>query len=194
MPMANGTATQQEGKLRFKPRKTSTEQIPDAPEGEWEALIPKGKCKFTVTQNGDPRIIIPFKLVKAEDEKNETYQNSEVNLQVIIFDDEDNEKRRAANMSKGRLRALCEACDIVFGDVYPSEVSTEHDFDKLFAAVEGKKVQVWTVHTTYTNQSNETVQQTEIRFKEPGAGLVTKGVEADDDDGRPGKAKRTKRR
>jgi hypothetical protein len=185
MVMANGTQTQ-EKKLQFKPRKSSTEIQPDAPEGEWESLIPKGKCKVLVTQKGDPRLIIPFKLEKAEDEKNEPFQGSEVSMSIIIFDDADPEKRRGANMMKGRLRALCEAADLDFGEVYPTEVNDASDFDPLFRALEGKRLTVWTVHTKRTAESGEEVTDTEVRFKKPGAGLVTKGA-SDDDDERPGK-------
>jgi hypothetical protein len=186
--MASNSATTSEKKIQFKPRKTSTEVQPDAPEGEWEALIPKGKCKVLVTQNGDPRLIIPHKLIKAEDEKNASHQGSEVNQAIIIFDDEDPEKRRGANMMKLRLRALCEAADVDFGQVYPSEVTEAADFDPLFGALEGKKVTCWTVHTKRTAQSGEEVTDTEIRYKKPGAGLVNRD-DSEDSDERPGKKK-----
>ena len=159
MTMANGTATQ-EKKLAFKPRKTSTEIQPDAPEGEWQARIPKGKCKCLVTQKGDPRLIIPFKLEKAEDEKNESHEGSEVSLSIIVFDDEDPAKRRGANMMKSRLRALCEAVDVDWTEVYPTEVNDTSDFDALFSALEGKTLTVWTIHTKRANeQTGETIRR-----------------------------------
>jgi hypothetical protein len=176
--------------LKFKPRKSSVENIPDAPEGEWEARIPKGKCKVLVTQKGDPRLIIPFKLEKAEDEKNESFQGSEVQMSVIIFDDADNEKRRGANMMKDRLRNLCNAVDVDFGDVYPTDIEDDTSFKPLFGALEGKTLTIWTVHTTRQNESGETLTDTEIRFKKPGSGLVTKGANDDEDeDEKPGKKK-----
>ena len=174
--------------LAFKPRKTSTEIVPDAPEGEWESRIPKGKCKMTVTQKGDPRLIIPFKLEKADDEKNEPFQGSEVSMSIIVFDEEDNEKRRGANMMKGRLRALCEAVEVDWEELYPTEVSKAEDFDPLFRALEGKTLTIWTVHTTRTNDSGETITDTEVRFKKPGAGLVNRD-DSEDSDERPGKKK-----
>jgi hypothetical protein len=196
MTMANGTQTQDK-RLQFKPRKSSKENIPDAPEGGWKFLIPKGKCKVTVTANGDPRLLITHKLVEALDEKNESHQGSEVTQSVIIFDDEDNEKRRGANMMKDRLRAMCEALEVDFGDVYPEEINSADDFIPLFKAIEGQSGTCWTVHTSRQNASNETVTDTEIRYKEPGKGLVTKGADSDDDD-RPGKkgsgGKTTKKR
>ena len=175
--------------LQFKPRKSSHENIPDAPEGEWEARIPKGLCKVMVTQKGDPRLIIPFKLEKAADEKNVTYQGSQVQMSVIIFDDEDNEKRRGANMMKDRLRNLCNAIDVDFKEVYPEEIKDAGDFAALFHAIEGKTLTIWTQHSSRTTESGEVLVDTEIRFKKPGAGLVIKGTEKDDDDDRPGRGK-----
>lgn len=182
MVMANGTAAQ---KIQFRPRKTSTEIRPDAPEGEWEALIPKGTCKVLVTQAGDPRLVIPHKLEKAEDEKNESFQGSIVNLSVIIFDDEDPEKLRGANMMKTRLRALCEAAEVEFADVYPAEVKVPEDFDPLFRAIEGKRFTVWTVHSKRSSQSGEEIIDTEIRYKKPGSGLVTRSADSEEEE-RPG--------
>lgn len=191
MNMANGTTSHGgEKKLAWSPRKTSTEIKPDAPEGEWEAQIPKGKCKVTVTQKGDPRLVIPFKLVTANDEKNEAHQGAEVSFSVIIFDDEDPEKRRGANMMKTRLRNLCIACDVDFGEVYPTEVTEPSDFDILFGALEGKKLTIWTVNTKRRNeQTGEEQTDTEIRFSKPGAGLVTKGADDEADERPKAKAK-----
>ncbi len=184
--MANGTQTQ---KLQFKPRKTSTEIVPDAPEGEWQFLIPKGKCRVSKTQKEDPQLFIPHKLEKAEDEKNESFQGSEVSLRIVIFDDEDPERRRGANMMKQRLRALCEAVDVDINEVYPTEVNDASDFDKLFHALEGKKGTCWTVHTKRAVDSGEDITDTEIRYRKPGSGLVTKGASDDDSEERPGKRK-----
>jgi hypothetical protein len=185
--MANGThETNRHGngekKLAFKPRKTSTEIKPDAPEGEWEAQIPKGKCKMLITQKGDPRLIVPFKLLTAADEKNESFQGSEVSLSIIIFDDEDATKRRGANMMKQRLRSLCTALDIDMGEVYPTEVTSEEDFRPLFDALEGQKLTIWTVHSKRIAESGEELTDTDVRFAKPGAGLVTKSKEEEEEE------------
>jgi hypothetical protein len=199
MNMANGTQTHGNGrggekKLAFKPRKTSTEIKPDAPEGEWEALIPKGKCKMLVTKNGDPRLIIPFKLEHAADEKNESFQGSEVAHSIIIFDEDDATKRRGANMMKQRLRALCNALDIDVGHVYPEEVSSEEDFRPLFDALEGSKLTIWTTHSKRLAESGEEITDTEVRFSKPGSGLVTKGNDDDDDHASSRKGKKGSKR
>ena len=197
--MANSASTQnsKDKKRSWKPRKTSTEIKPDAPDDEWEDPIPKGKCKVLVTQKGDPRLVIPFKLVTANDEKNESHQGSEVSVSIIIFDDEDPEKRRGANMMKTRLRNLCNALDVDFGEVYPTEVNSEEDFDPLFAAIEGQKLTVWTVNSKRINESTgEEQTDTDVRFSKPGSGLATKGKDdEDEEDVKPAKnAKKTTRR
>ena len=187
--MANGTATTDK-KLQFKPRKSSHEQQPDAPQGGWSGRILKGKCKVTVTQNGDPRLLIPIKLEKAMEEENENFQGAEVTFSATVFDDNDADKRRAANINKRELSALCTACGVDFSEVYPTEINSADDFTPLFKALEGQTLDLWTVHTTYTAQSGEAVNKTDIRFKKPGAGLVTKSADDDEDeDERPGKKK-----
>lgn len=192
MSMANGNTTQDK-RMAFKPRKSTTDNHPDAPEGKWEFVIPKGKCKVKVTQKGDPQLIIPHKLVEADDPKNESHQGSEVAQRVIFFDEADPERLKASNMSKDRLRALCKAVDVEFADVYPTEIENEHSFDNLIRALEGKGGTCWTVHTTRPmGDSNEMITDTEIRYREPGAGLVTKGADSDDDD-RPGARKASKK-
>jgi hypothetical protein len=162
------------GKLEFKPRKTSAEIKPDAPPGEWTALIPKGKCKVKKTAKDDPMLVIPFKLKEAHDEKNESHQGSEVTMMVVIFDDSDSERLRASNMMKGRLRGLCEALDLDFADLYPDgEISSSAAFDKLFAAIEGQELRIWTLNSTRKGANGDDITDTEIRFKAPGSGLST---------------------
>jgi hypothetical protein len=186
MNMANGT--QQDKTLLYTPRKTSTEIKPDAPEGEWEFSIPKGQCKVMVTQNGDPRLIIAHKLDTASTEGNEGFQGAVVNQSIIIFDDNDASRVKGANMMKRRLRALCEAVGLDFGEVYPAELSgRKGEFDSLFASLEGKRGTCWTVNKSRAMASGEDVTDTEIQYSAPGAGLRAKPVEGDDSDDRPGR-------
>lgn len=187
---SNGMATQ-ESRIKFKPRTTTHEIQPDAPEGEWQARILKGKSKALVTQKGDPRLILAIKLEKAEDEKNEKFQGAEVSFSVIFFDDDDPERKRACNLMKGRLRGLCEAVDVEYADVYPTDIRDDHPdkvfgFSKLFTALEGKTLHLWTRHNRRAQESGEEVVDTEIAFRAPGAGLVTKTEDTDDED-RPGR-------
>jgi len=183
MTMSNGTTQ----RLQFKPRKATLENRPDAPEGGWKFLIPKGSCKVTATSKGDPQLIIPHKLVEALDEKNDVFQGSQVAQRVIFFDEADPERLRASNMSKDRLRHLCTAVDVEFADVYPTEINDASSFDALIKALEGTQGTCWTVHTSRQMDGGEMVTDTEIRYREPKAGLVTKGAADDDNDERPSK-------
>ena len=194
MNMANGTQTHDDKKLSWKPRKLSKEILPDAPEGEWEARIPKGKSKVTVTQKGDPRILISFKLEKAADEENEKFQGAEVTFSAIIFDEEDPDRRRASNMMKGRLRALCEWAGVELADVFPEECNSPEDFKALFDAVEGSTGTVWTVHSKRKAESGEEMTDTEVRFSKPGGGAQARREEESDDRGSKKKTAKKGRR
>lgn len=189
MSMANGTATQ-DAKMKFKPRKTATEVKPDAPEGEWEVVIPKGKCKKVVSQNEDPGVRVAFQLKVAADEKNETFQGTILYQGIYFYDEADGEKRRAANMSLGFAKGLCEATGVDFDEVYPKAVNTLDDLDPFVEALEGQKLTIWTVHRPGKSASGEPILNIDIRFKKPGSSLVTKGnddEEEEENEDRPGK-------
>lgn len=195
MTMSNGTATQQQGKIKFKPRTSSLENHPDAPEGGWAFLIPKGKIRVSTTQKGDPQVVIPHKLTKANEEKNEPFQGSEVQQRIIFFDESTGEGKRNSNMQRDRLRQLCTAVDVDFADVYPTEIKDDSSFEPLIKALEGCSGSCWTVHRDRQMENGEKVTNTNVVYREPGAGLVTKSADSDDDD-RPGKkaaAKKGKR-
>jgi hypothetical protein len=192
MTMANGT--QQEKKIQFKARKTATQFQPDAPEGEWEAIIPKGKCKVTVTaleKGGDPVLTIPFKLDKAEDEKNVSFQGSIINQRCTFYAADDGDHRTASNINLQWMREFIDHCELDFDKVYPAEVKSEDDFLPLIRAIEGKQLTIWTTHRKASAGSGEARVYVDIRFSKPGAGLVTRAANDDDEeeDERPGKRK-----
>jgi len=193
--MANGTQTQGGGsKIQFKPRKLATEIQPDAPEGGWEAIIPKGKSKIFQTaadKGGDPGISIAFKLDKAMEEANENFQGSIVNGRVTFYDQSDADRRKAANMNLQFMKNMCEAMDIEFDEVYPANLNSPDDLAPFLNAIEGQKVDIWTVHRESTMGNGEKVINVDIRFKKPGAGLVSKTDDDDADNERPGKKKPT---
>ena len=159
------TPLQDEKKGTFRRRRVSAEIVRDVPEGEWKFLISKGTCRVTVTQAGDPRLLIPFQIEKIDE--NDGTLRGQVTLSVIVFDDEDSEKRHAANMMKSRLRGLCEAVNVDLAVSYPTEVSEASDFDPLFRALEGKRGTCWTVHRKLQAQSGETITDVEARFSKP---------------------------
>ena len=154
---------------------------PDAPAGEWEATIPRGKCKVQPTKEDHyPMLIVPIRLDKTEDddEVHEKALGAELSVMIVFFG---NEKARAARMSKLRLRQLCEAADVDL-DVIPKALKDpENDLEPLIRAIEGKKIKVWTKLTT-RKDTGETV--TDVLLANPKAALTTKGDddEGDDDD------------
>jgi len=197
MTMANGTSTQsQDKKLNIRPTRISKEIRPDAPEGEWKFSIPRNKGKIRPTRNGDPMLIVPFRLDKAEDEKNESFQGTEVSTMVVFFSEEDASKRRAANMSLLRLRSLCEAVEIDFDEV-PDEI-TEKSLKTFLELLEGKRGTCWTKHTTRKDeQSGEDVTNVDVLFKDPNkSGLSTRSADKDEEeeDETPRRATKAKRR
>lgn len=184
MTMANGTQNT-ESKLVFKPRKLSHEQRPDAPEGKWEGIIPKGKSKAVQTaaeKGGDPGILIMIKLEKADDEKNESFQGSLIPLRIYYYDQSNPDKRRGANANLRSAMDLAEACDLELSDVYPDEIGSEADLYEVIEKLEGKRFDVWTVHRTGQMPNGDKTVNVDVRFKEPGAGLQTRSADAEEEE------------
>jgi hypothetical protein len=177
--MANTQQTNQK-KLEYKKVKFNVDEIaPDAPAGEWEASIPRGKCKVQPTKEDHyPMLIVPIRLDKT-DETDEAYEKAlgaELSSMIVFFGDE---KARAARMSKLRLRQLCEAADVDL-DVIPKVIEDpENDLEPLIRALEGKKLTVWTVLTT-RKDTGEVV--TDVRFQNPNKALASTTDDDDDDD------------
>lgn len=175
------TSDQQNGKkMTYKKVSFDVNEIaPDAPEGEWKASIPRGKCKVQPTKEDRyPMIIIPVRLDKT-DEEGANYAKAlgtELSAMVVFFDDE---KAKAARMSKLRLRQICEALDIDL-DLIPKEITDpDNDLEPLIRALEGQKnFTVWTKHQT-RRDTGEVV--TELLFNNP-KGVLKSASDDDDDD------------
>lgn len=178
--MASTNAAASQKKMDYKRVKFNIDEIaPDAPAGEWEVSIPRGKCKVQPTKEDRyPMLIVPIRLDKTE-ETDEVYEKAlgaELSAMIVFFGDE---KARAARMSKLRLRQLCEAADVDL-DVVPKEIDDpENDLEPLIRALEGKKFTAWTVLQT-RKDTGEVV--TELRFQNPAGALAAKGDDDDDDD------------
>lgn len=182
MSMANGT---QESKLNFKPRKISHEQRPDAPEGKWEASIPKGKSKPVTTapeKGGDPGMLLSIKLDKADDEKNESFQGAIIPLRIYFYDQSDPDKRRGANANLRTATELSEALELELSEIYPDEIKSEQDLWDIIEKLEGKHFDVWTVHRKSTMPNGDATINVDLRFKEPGAGLQTRKIDEDEEE------------
>lgn len=177
--MATNAASQtQQKRMDYKRVKFDVNEIaPDAPAGEWEVSIPRGKCKVQPTKEDKyPMLIVPIRLdgTSEEDEVFQKALGAELSAMIVFFGDE---KARAARMSKLRLRQLCEAADVDL-DVVPKELEDpENDLEPLIRALEGKKFTAWTVLQT-RKDTGEVV--TELRFQNPTKALA--GATDDDDD------------
>lgn len=161
-----------------------TEIAPDAPAGEWEATIPRGKCKVQPTKEDHyPMLIVSIRLDKTEEdgEEHEKALGAELSVMIVFFG---NEKARAARMSKLRLRQLCEAADVDLDVIPKSLKDPENDLEPLIRAIEGKKIKVWTKLTT-RKDTGETV--TDVLLANPKAALTTKGDDDEDEDDAPAK-------
>ena len=192
MAMANGMHTQ-EKRIQFKKRATVTQILPDAPEGGWDAIIPKGSCQIS-EKNGDPVLSFKIKLVKAHEEANESSQGVELRQRITFYDPADHERKGAGSMNYRFARGLCKAVDADFEEVYPTTIESSDDLQKLAGAIEGTEFEMWTVHRK-SQFNGEDMVNVDVRFAKPGAGLVTKGADDEDED-RPGKkpAKKAARR
>ena len=176
------TAGRQSGK-KMEYRKVSfdvTEIAPDAPEGEWEVSIPRGKCKVQPTQKDNfPMLIVPVRL-DGTDEEGEQFEKAlgvELSTMIVFFD---NTNARAARMSKMRLRQLCEAADVDL-DVIPKEIGDDppNELEPLIRALEGSKFTAWTRLST-RKDTGEVV--TELVFLDPSNTLTAASDDDDDDD------------
>jgi hypothetical protein len=174
------TNTAGQKRMDYKRVKFNIDEIaPDAPAGEWEVSIPRGKCKVQPTKEDHyPMLIVPIRLDKT-DETDEVYEKAlgaELSAMIVFFG---NEKARAARMSKLRLRQLCEAADVDL-DVVPKELEDpENDLEPLIRALEGKKFTAWTVLQT-RKDTGEVV--TELRFQNPNKALTAAGDDDDEDE------------
>ena len=173
------TASQSK-KMEYKRVKFDVNEIaPDAPEGEWAASIPRGKCKVQPTKEDRyPMLIVPVRLdgTEEEDESHQKALGAELSAMIVFFGDE---KARAARMSKIRLRQLCEAADVDL-DVIPKDIEDpENDLEPLIKALEGKKFTVWTRLTT-RKDTGETV--TELVFQNPNKPLSRDDEEEEEEE------------
>jgi hypothetical protein len=180
---------QQSGRkvIQFKQRTSSARDLPEIPDGGWEFQIPKGGCKALESSKGDPRILIPHKLIEAHEDDNKTFVNAVATQGLSFPDDADPTRVKGGNFTRRTLRNLCEAVGVSYADVYPTEIKDSTSFDELFNALEGKKGTCWTRTRTSTMASGEPITNTDILYKEPQKGLVDRDGGDEEDDDRPGR-------
>lgn len=176
--MAGNAATQGK-KMEFKRVEFDVNEIaPDAPAGEWQASIPRGKCKVQPTKEDQfPMVVVPVRLEKT-DEDGPAFEKA-LGTELTVFLVFGGKTARGERLAKLRIREICEACDIDL-DVLPKEISDRDDLEPFVRELEGKKLRVWTIVTTRKDTGEEV---TEIRFRDPKGTLKAAKNDDDDDDG-----------
>jgi len=171
--MANGTQT---ARLQFKPRSVAHKDLSKIPVGEWDTIIPKGRCKADVTpvdgsKGGDPYITIVWKLVKAVEKENDSFQGAEHTQRITYYDANDPDRRAAAAQQLRFATEFAKAHDLELSDVYPDQVTPEA-LEGVIEKIEGLKGTIWTAHRTVPGKNGEEDRvYVDTRFRKPGSGL-----------------------
>jgi len=169
-------------RMEFKEVKFDVTQItPDAPAGEWEVSIPRGKCKIQGTKEDNlPMIIVPIRLDKTEEE-GEEFQKAlgAVISTFLVFGGKNSVAER---MSKVRIRQLCEAAGIDLDEV-PKVIRSADDLAGFVNLLEGKRFTAWT-RLTERKDTGETV--TDLMFTPPkGTPISNRDEEEEEEEERP---------
>jgi hypothetical protein len=200
---SNGTQTSSGGgKLKFKPTKGSGAPLPTVPTGKWiDSTMPRGRFKVQATKEkpggggNQPMLLIPIKLGKADDDANESYQGAEEVMRVIFYSDDDGANAKASNINRQRLRALCEAVDVDYDEVYPASIESEDDLHDLISKLEGKRIpELWTRTRESEMPSGEKTVNVDFYFTEARGGLAKADDGEDEAPARSTKAKGKGRR
>jgi len=198
MSMANGSAqtssSSKGGKVSFKPVHSTPDIRPTIPTDHWhDNVMPRGRFKVTATKNEEPMLTIPIRLGTPDNDEHESYKGAEEALRIVFYADAAGDKTRSANMSKLRLRGLCEAVGVDYDEVYPASIESEEDLHDLISALENKKIpDVWTTHRVSKMPNGEETINVDIHFKEPGSGFAG-SAKSDEEEEKPA-AKKAKRR
>ncbi len=174
--MASTTSNQK--KMEYKRVSFDVNEIaPDAPAGEWQVSIPRGKCKVQPTKEDHfPMIIVPIRLDSTEEE-DEAFQKA-LGTELSTFLVFGAKTPRGERMCKLRIREICEAADVDL-DLIPKKLGDdpENELEPLIRALEGKKFTAWT-KLQARKDTGEVV--TEISFRDLNK-LLTSGTDGDDD-------------
>lgn len=173
------TATSNQKKMEYKRVSFDVNEIaPDAPAGEWQVSIPRGKCKVQPTKEDHfPMIIVPIRL-DGTDEDDEAFQKA-LGTELSTFLVFGAKTPRGERMCKLRIREICEAADVDL-DLIPKKLGDdpENELEPLIRALEGKKFTAWT-KLQARKDTGEVV--TEISFRDLNK-LLTTGADGDDED------------
>jgi|SRR5271157_907814 len=179
--MAAASKQAQTPKIALKPVEhyDVNDIAPDAPAGEWDVCVSRGKGKAVATKKGDPMITLYVRLEKTDEEGEEFVKALGTELRTnIIF----GLTGRGDKMNKQRLRHMCEAADVDI-DVIPKAIRTLDDLQPLIRALEGKKFKAWTTIRLHSDTGEE---ETELQFLNP-HGTLAAPSEDEDEEASPGR-------
>lgn len=164
----SGEATLQYRKIKFEAGRI----LPDAPAGEWQATVVRGKSRVSPTKNGDPMITFQVRLDKAEDEANESFEGTQLPLRVILVDDADGGTPAfAKRRTKMLLRELSAQCsfdlDIVPNELGDTQAEVESALKPFINAVEGSGLNIWT--TLSDDRQDPTIKRVDVHLSRPGS-------------------------
>ena len=164
-------------KMEYAPVEFDVGEIePDAPEGEWKMMIPRGKCKVQPTREDHfPMVIIPVRL-EATEENGEDFEKA-LGTELSVFAVFGGKTPQGVRMNKVRVRQICEALDVDL-DVIPKKITDGDDLQPFIRAIEGKKFTGWTVIKTRTDTGED---NTEVRFLNP-KGVLKRAGDDDEDE------------
>lgn len=165
-------------KLQYKPVDFDAEDIPpDAPAGEWQMSIPRGKCKIQPTREEKfPMIIVPVRLDSTEEE-GEAYQKA-LGTELSVFLVFGAKTSRGERLGKLRIREFCEAIDVDL-DLIPKRITDpDNDLAEFVRAIEGKKFTGWTRVSPRRDTGEEV---TDVMFRDPNRRLASADTDEEDD-------------
>lgn len=171
------------GAKKMEYRKVSfdvNEIAPDAPAGEWQVSIPRGKCKTQPTREERfPMVIVPIRLEKTE-EDGEVFEKA-LGTELSTFLVFGGKTPQGERMAKIRIRQLCEAADVDL-DLIPKNIGDdpENELAEFIRALEGKKFTAWTKIQTRKDTGEDV---TELSFVNPSRTLSAKNEDDDDSEG-----------
>ena len=151
---------------------------PDAPVGEWQVSIPRGKCKVQPTKEEKlPLLIVPIRLDKTDEEGEEFQKALGSELAKMFTFGMSNP--RADRQMKRELRQLCEAADVDL-DIIPKKLrDPENDLEPLIRAFEGKKFTAWTKHRV-RKDTGETI--VDVLVQNPNAPIRASGEDGEEEE------------
>jgi hypothetical protein len=170
-PIGKAVEGRPTGQMGFKPVDYDVTDIPpEAPEGKWTGVLKVGKKD--VNKEGYARLGLMLKLEETEEPDHESYLGQSVRDSITFYDN----KHPYARMSKRQLQGLCAALEIDL-EVIPKRIRSWADLKPLIAAIDGQKLEFFTVV-----RNTDDGPQTNVRYTAPGGYTTGLAVEEEEEE------------